>query len=62
LGSDQDQTFDLSGAEPRRRRIEGVSREIGAEFHPLVTLMIPLVTRSWPDPDAAGHDTPRKEK
>jgi hypothetical protein len=38
------------------------SREIGAEFPPLVTPLIPLVTRSSPDPDAAGHDTPRKEK
>jgi len=38
------------------------SRASRAEFHPLVTPMIPLVTRSWPDPDAAGHDTPRKEK
>jgi hypothetical protein len=31
-------------------------------FHPLVTPLIPLVTRSSPDPDAAGHDAPRKEK
>ena len=32
------------------------------EFQPLVTPLIPLVTRSSPDPDAAGHDTQRKEK
>ena len=38
------------------------SRELRAEFHPLVTPMIPLVTRSSRGSGRCGHDTPRKEK
>jgi hypothetical protein len=44
------------------RLLEQASREIRAEFHPLVTPLIPLVTRSSRGSDAAGHDAPRKEK
>ena len=49
--------FTISGAIVLRAEVA-----IRAEFHPLVTPMIPFITRSSPDPDAASHDMPRKEK
>ncbi|HEU4886425.1 MAG TPA: hypothetical protein VFV49_00960 [Thermoanaerobaculia bacterium] len=67
FSASRDSLFVRDYAGERRRELDTAgrltpSREIRAEFHPLVTPMIPLVTRSSPDPDSAGHDTPRKEK